>query len=161
MIDLIVDRALGQYQPPVVTGTWRADVVAEHMHRLRYLRARPWLLDAVLERPPIGPATMRILEHTLELLRHHSSSGQAKLEAVGVLSGMIQTYLRNERPGGGVVNAEFVEARTAMFTHAASDGAHPRLAAVLADRAASNTESADAQLARILALVLDGLLPPS
>ncbi len=74
---------------------------------------------------------------------------------------MIQTYLRNERPGGGVLDAEFIEARIAMFTHAASDGAHPRLASVMADMTASNTEPADAQVARILALVLDGLLSDS
>ncbi|MGI8815579.1 MAG: TetR/AcrR family transcriptional regulator C-terminal domain-containing protein [Pseudonocardia sp.] len=89
----MIDTALGKYEPPPATGSWRADVVAEHMHRLRYLRSRPWLVDAVLERPPIGPATIRILEHTLELFSPHSSSGQARLETVGVLSGMIQTYL--------------------------------------------------------------------
>lgn len=161
LIDLMVDSALGQYEPPAVTGAWRADVVAEHMNRLRYLRSRPWLIDAVLERPPIGAAAIRLLEHTLELLRHHPASGQANLEAVGVLSGMIQTYLRNERPGGGVLDAEFVEARTEMFSRAARDGSHPRLAAVLADMAANSAEPSDGQLARVLGLMLDGLLPSS
>lgn len=42
---------------------------------------------------------------------------------------MIQTYPSNERPGGGVLDAEFATA-----------------------------ESADDQLARVLGLVLDGLL---
>lgn len=159
LLDLMVEAALGRYEPPPVTGAWRADVVAEHLHRLHPLRARPWLIDAVLERPPIGPAALRLLEHTLEQLRDHPASGRAKLEAVGTLSGMIQTYLRNERPGG-VLDAEYVAARTEMFTRAAADDAHPRLAAVLAEITATPAEPADDQLARVLGLVLDGLLPP-
>jgi AcrR family transcriptional regulator len=158
LIDLMVDTALGQYEPPAVSGDWRADVVAEHLHRLRYLRSRPWIVDAVQERPHVGPAAIRLLEHTLEQLRHHPCSGQAKLEAVGVLSGMIQTYLRNERPGRGVLDAEFVRVRTELFVRAARDGTHPRLAEVLAEVGAGSGESADDQLARVLGLVLDGLL---
>ncbi len=159
LLDLMVDAALEQYDPPAVSGRWREDLVAEHMHRVRYLRARPWLVDAVLERPPIGPAALRLLEHALEQLRDHPATGQAKLEAVGVLSGMIQTYLRNERPGRGVLDAEFVRARTEMFARAATDDAHPQLATVLAQAATTSTGSADDQLARVLGLMLDGLLP--
>jgi AcrR family transcriptional regulator len=161
LLDLMVDTALGQYEPPATTGSWRADIVAEHLHRLTYLRARPWLADALLERPPTGPAAIRLLEHTLEQVRHHPAAGRAKLEAVGVLSGMIQTYLRNERPGAGVLDPEFVLARAEMFTRAARDGTHPRLAEVLADVAATGTGTADEQLGRVLGLVLDGLLSTS
>jgi len=160
MIDLMVDAALSEYETPAVTGDWRTDIVAEHLHRLRYLRSRPWIVDAVQERPHIGPAAIRLLEHTLEQLRHHPCSGQTKLEAVGVLSGMIQTYLRNERPGKGVLDKEFVRARTELFTRAARDGTHPRLAEVIAEVAGTSDESADDQLARVLGLVLDGLLRP-
>ena len=160
MIDLMVDAALSEYKTPAVIGDWRTDIVAEHLHRLRYLRSRPWIVDAAQERPHIGPAAIRLLEHTLEQLRDHPCSGQAKLEAVGVLSGMIQTYLRNERPGQGVLDKEFARARTQLFTRAARDGTHPRLAEVIAEVAATSHESADDQLARVLGLVLDGLLRP-
>ena len=159
LLDLMVDAAIEKYEPPAPTGRWRDDLVAEHMHRVRYLRSRPWLVDAVLERPPIGPAALWLLEHTLEQLRGHPATGRAKLEAVGVLSGMIQTYLRNERPGGGVLDAEFVQARIEIFARAATDGAHPRLAAVLEQPLPAATESADEQLARVLGLMIDGLLP--
>jgi tetracycline repressor-like protein len=118
-------------------------------------------IDAILQRPPVGPAALRLLEHTLEQLHDHPATGQAKLEAVGVLSGMIQTYLRNERPGGGVLDADFVQTRTEIFARAAADGAHPRLADVLVDAATVNAEPADDQLARVLGLMLDGLLPAS
>lgn len=158
MIDLMVDTAFSEYEPSAVTGDWRTDVVAEHLNRVRFLRSRPWIIDAVQERPHIGPATIRLLEHTLEQLRHLPCPGKAKLEAVGVLSGMIQTYLRNERPGKGVLDTEFVRVRTELFIRAAKDGTHPRLAEVLADMGDDSNESADEQLARVFGLVLDGLL---
>ena len=158
IVDLMVDQALGEYEPPARVGDWRTDVVAEHMHRLRFLRRSPWVIDAILERQPLGPAPIRMLEHTLAQLAGHPAAGQTKLEAVGVLNGMIQTYLRNERPGG-MLDEQLAEARTAMFVRAASDDAHPHLAALFADVATHTPESPDDQLARILGLVLDGLLP--
>jgi AcrR family transcriptional regulator len=159
LLDLMVDTAFSPYRPPRVTGRWREDLVAEVLHRVRYMRARPWLADAVLERPPIGPAALRLLEHTLEQLRDHPAPGTAKLEAIGVLSGLVHTYLHNERPGGGVLDPEFAKGRAEIFVRAAADGAHPRLAAVLAEASAAKPESNDEQFARVVGLMLDGLLP--
>lgn len=161
LLDLMVDTAFSRYRPPRVTGRWREDLVAEVLHRVRYMRARPWLADAVLERPPIGPAVIRLLEHTLEQLRDHPAPGMAKLEAIGVLGGLVQTYLRNERPGGGVLDPEFARSRAEVFVRAAADGAHPRLAAVLAEASTADTGTNDDQFARVVGLMLDGLLPVS
>jgi hypothetical protein len=79
---------------------------------------------------------------------------------------MVQTYLLNQRPGHGVLNPQFVQARTAMLMRAAQDGQHPHLAEVMAELAArappvfgESADESDAQLARVLGLVLDGLLP--
>jgi AcrR family transcriptional regulator len=159
LVDLMVDAAFGPYRPPPLSGRWRDDLVAEVMHRVRYLRARPWLTDAVLERPPTGPAALRLLEHTLEQLRDHPAPGMAKLEAIGVLSGLVHTYLHNERPDGGVLDPEFAKGRAEIFVRAAADGAHPRLAEVLAQASPPNPESNDDQFARVVGLMLDGLLP--
>jgi len=101
-----------------------------------------------------------MLERTLARLAGHPATGPAKLEAVGVLSGLIQTHLRNERPGG-VLDPEFTAAQAALFARAAADGDYPQLAAALADHPAGGAESLDARLGRILGLVLDGLLPDS
>ena len=159
LLDLMIDQALSEYYWPPVTADWRADIVAEHLRRLRYLRSRSWLADAVLIRPPRGPAAIRILERTLARLAGHPAGGTAKLEAVGVLSGLIQSHLRNERPVGGVLDPGFAAAQAALFARAAADGDHPQLAAVLADRRSATAESLDSRLGRILGLVVDGLLP--
>ena len=83
----------------------------------------------------------------------------AKLEAIGVLSGLVHTYLHNERPGGGVLDPEFAAGRAEILLRAAADGAHPRLAEVLAHAPTANSESNDDQFARVVGLMLDGLLP--
>jgi AcrR family transcriptional regulator len=159
LLDLMVDTAFGPYRPPPVTGRWRDDLAAEVLHRVRYMRARPWLADAVLERPPTGPAALRLLEHTLEQLRDHPAPGMAKLEAIGVISGLVHTYLHNERPGGGVLDPEFAKGRAEIFVRAAADGEHPRLAEVLSEASTARPESNDEQFARVVGLMLDGLLP--
>jgi AcrR family transcriptional regulator len=79
LIDLMVDDAFEAYETAPATGHWRADLVAEELHQFRYLRSRPWLLDAVLTRPPIGPAVLRLFEHCLGLLAAHPASGTAKM----------------------------------------------------------------------------------
>jgi AcrR family transcriptional regulator len=157
LVDLMVDRAFERYGPAPRTGDWRADTVAEQLHRLRYLREHPWLLDAVLDRPPVGPAVLAMVEHALGLLADHPAPGPAKMEAIGVLTGLVQTTAQNERPGHGVLDEEFMAAQATILMRAATDGAHPHLAAALAGP--PPTETGDERLARILGHVLDGLLP--
>lgn len=72
---------------------------------------------------------------------------------------MVLMTAQHERPGGGVLDEGFVAAQVAMPQHAAADGSHPHLAAVLSGPVPDTGESGDERLARILGLVLDGLLP--
>lgn len=137
----------------------RADVVAEHLHRLRTLGGRPWLADAILERPPTGPAMIAIVEEVLERLRPAAATPWAKLEALGVLTGLLYTSLRNQRPGG-VLTPEFAAVRMSMLGRAATGGGCPRIAEVVS-QGPSGGESADQRLARIVGLVLDGPLTRS
>jgi hypothetical protein len=43
----MVDAAFGALEPAPPTGSGRADVVADELAFLRFLRARPWLVDAL------------------------------------------------------------------------------------------------------------------
>lgn len=160
LVDLMVDRALGDLAPPPDTGDWRADVVAHNIDVLRYLRGRPWVVDGIVARPPIGPNSVRRVEQTLARLAPCRASGSAKMEAIGVIAGMVQTTAVHERPGqGGALDEEFVAAQMAVLIGAAQDGTHPHLAAVLADPVSGDGETGDDRMARILRQVLDGLLP--
>lgn len=94
------------------------------------------------------------LERTLARLAAHPASGADKMEAYGVLTGLVQTHALQERRGG-VLDDEFVAAQAAFLQNLAGDGRHPHLAAAMAGLRAHTDE----RFARILRLVLDALLP--
>lgn len=160
LVDLMVDRAFADLDPPPDTGDWRADLVEHNIDVLRYLRRRPWVLDGVLARPPSGPNAVRRVENMLARLEPCPASGWAKMEAIGVLAGMVQATAVHERPGrGGAQDEEFVANQTSVLMAAAQDGSHPHLAAVFAAPPPAVVETGDERMARILRLMLDGLLP--
>lgn len=158
LLDLMVDRAFEEMELLDPSGDWRADLVTECMTRLAYLRRRPWVVDGIVARPPIGPGTLRVLEATLTLLAPCPAPGSTKMETIGVVLGMVQTAAVHERPGGGVLDEQFVAAQMSVLVAAASDGRHPHIAEIVADPPA-RTETDDERLARILRVVVDGLLP--
>jgi len=158
LLDLMIDRALRDHTPAPETGDWRADLVADYLGLLRFLRERPWLVDALTQRPGLGPEAVRLFEHSLGRISAHPAPATAKMEALGVLNGLVRTHAQHERHGG-VLRAEFVAAQAALLRLAAADGDHPHLAAALAEAAAEPVESHDDRFGRILTLVLDGLLP--
>jgi AcrR family transcriptional regulator len=161
LLDLMIDQAYAELEPPPVTGDWRSDVVADQLTNVGFLRARPWLVDALWTRPALahaGPNVLRHVEALLERLAAYPAPGWAKMEAVGVLNGMVQTYVHAERRGPLMGEAHLVELG-AHLMRVAADGAHPRLAAAMTDQAPGAAEPPDERLARVFGLVLDGLLP--
>ncbi len=161
LVDLMVDHALSELATAPDTDNWRADVVAHHMAVLAALRRRPWLADAARTRPPSGPNALRLVEGTLARMAGHPGPGSRKMETVGVLFGLVQTYALAERPGGGVLDEEFVAVQAQLLQRAVADGAHPHLAAALAESPPHPGESPDDQLARVFGMILDGMLPGS
>jgi AcrR family transcriptional regulator len=160
LIDLMVDSVYGEFEPAPDTGSWRAGLIADHMRHLQFMRDHPWLLDSILVRPPpTGPNAMRIVEDTLARMAGHPAPGSRKLETVGVLIGMVRTYAVNERPGGGVLDEEFLAVQAQLMQRAMNDGKHPHLTAAITDAAAAGPDSPEEQFARVLGLVLDGMLP--
>ena len=152
--------AVADVPAPPDTGDWRADVVGHNIDLLRHLRERPWVVDGVVARPPIGPHSVRRVEQMLAVLAPCPAPGSAKMEAIGVIAGMVQTTAVHERPGrGGALDEEFVAAQMTVMACAAQDGSHPHLAAVFAEPPPDGGETGDERMARILRLVLDGLLP--
>jgi len=160
LLDLMVDHAFAEYEPVADTGDWRADVVAEFVRLLGFLRARPWLIDITTIRPALGPEVIRFLERTLGRMSAHPASGATKMETYGVLTGLVQTHAQQERRGG-VLDDDFVATQAAFLRHMAFDGDHPHLAAALSESLISVEESLDDRFGRILALVLGALLPQS
>jgi AcrR family transcriptional regulator len=154
----MVDRALGDADPVPSTGDWRADIVAAHVVWLRFLRRRPWLLDAIAAQS-LGSHALRLLEDNLRLVAACQASGSQKLEAITVLGGLVHTIAQQEAAQSRFSSEEHVSAQIELMRRAVSDGSHPHLAAALASPNPHAGESGDDRVARILHRVLDGLLP--
>jgi AcrR family transcriptional regulator len=157
LVDLMIDDVLGRYRPPAITGDPHDDVVTDLMARLRFVREHGWLVDAIEASPRISPARIRLIELSLERLAAHPATPSVKLEAIGVLAGMIDTQARHER-AGGALDPELARDQMALLHRVAGDGAHPHLADALGE--APTPEPPDDRFARVLRRTLEGLLPP-
>jgi AcrR family transcriptional regulator len=158
LIVRMVDRALAEADSMPATGDWRADIVAAHLRWLRYLRRRPWLLDAIAGQSP-GSNALRLMEGNLRLVAPCHASGPEKMEAITVLVGLVHTIAQQESSQGRISDEKHLAAQIDFLRREVSDGSHPHLAAALASPNPHPGESGDERVARILHRVLDGLLP--
>lgn len=159
LLDLMIDQVLQRYQPPAITGEAIADVVAELMNRLRFVRSHPWLIEAIDARPGLSPERIRLIELGLERLASHPGSGPAKMEALTVLTGMLHLQAGYERDGQAM-DPQVVQTQIKLLHRAARDGAHPHLAHALSQDAAPTADEGDDRFAQVLTRILRGLLPP-
>jgi AcrR family transcriptional regulator len=158
LVARMVDRALGEVGPVSATGDWRRDIVASHLGWLRYLRRRPWLLDAIATQS-LGSNALRLMEDNLRLVAPCQASGPEKMEAITVLGGLVHTIAQQESSQETISDEKHLAAQIDSLRRAVSDGSHPHLAAALASPNPHPGESGDERVARILHRVLDGLLP--
>jgi AcrR family transcriptional regulator len=158
LVTRMVDQALGEADPTTATGDWRADIVAANLGWLRYLRRRPWLLDAIAGRS-LGSNALRLLEDNLRLIAPSHASGPEKIEAITMLGGLVHTIAQQESSQERISDRERLAAQVDSLRRAVSDGSHPNLAAALASPNPNPGESNDERVARVLRRVLNGLLP--
>jgi AcrR family transcriptional regulator len=161
LVDLMIDSAYGGLAWPDATGDGRAGLVADEMALLAHLRAHAWLVDALALRPPTahaGPHALARLEHLLGRLAAERAPGWARIEAVDVLDGIVRGQAHAERRGpASPAGGGLAETATRMLWQAKA-GAHPHVTAALAAPPPPSAASADARLATVLRLVLDGVL---
>lgn len=139
----------------------RADLVEVGLEGFRATMAHPWFVDLLAEPSflPIGPAVARLVEHCLSLMADEPLPGPRKMEAIGVLNGMVHLF------AGIVVRQDLPErmaAQAAYLAHAAQDGRHPHLAAVFGSAPAADgpAQTPEQGLGRMLVMILDGILGP-
>lgn len=158
LVDLMIDQALEPYEPISPTGDPYDDVAAEHIHRLRFVRAHPWLVDALDASSNLSPQRIRLIEIGLAMLADHPAPGGVKIEALSVIAGMMIVQLRHER-ASRMLDPEVAQAQVQLLQRAAADGHHPHLGAALGQPPATQ-EDPDERFARLVRRVLEGLLAP-
>jgi AcrR family transcriptional regulator len=103
LISLMIDEVIGEADVPAgPSGNWREDLrqVASNMWELT--QRHPWYAEAAMDRPPITPHGVAMLEYALSIL---DDSGLSIGDRMGILATLSTTVM------GAALNAE-AEART-------------------------------------------------
>ena len=86
LVDALLDRVLGRFQPPPPTGDCNADLRAfAHAHR-RVLTDHAWAVAPIFSRPNPGPSAVAIGDHAFAIL---ARAGLSEDDAVAVFSGIL------------------------------------------------------------------------
>jgi len=148
LLALMVDATLAALPlDRAITDDWLDDMAALVHDQLMLYRRHPWLLEAGLQAGSFGPRSMDYFECCLRLMARSSAPTAAKLEAVGLLTGVVSLFARSAA-------AAFDPA--AAFA-AVNPDAHPHLvAALVAPPSAPRPDLFD----RAVRSILRGLLNP-
>jgi len=156
LLELMLDAATGELdlsQP--VTGDWRTDL-PRLAHQLRSLyRRHPWMLDAAQGQTPLTPNSVAFLEYALAAMAGLQVSGELKMEAIGMLNGVVALVTRLELASRSTTQA-WQAAQVEYLTTVVSNGRHPHLAAAFQTSTPINNsvDLLDKTLLRVLAGVL-------
>lgn len=157
LLELMLDAASSEIDlSRPVTGDWRADLCGL-AHQLRALyRRHPWMLDLIQGQSPLTPNGVALLEYALSAMAGVEVSGELKMEAIGLLNGVVALLTQLELAAGRTTQ-EWQAAQVEYLTAVVSQGRHPHLAAAFASSTPSNVEGdlLDRLLLRVLSGVLD------
>ncbi|AKU15888.1 TetR/AcrR family transcriptional regulator [Luteipulveratus mongoliensis] len=161
LVELMIDEAYAAFDltsPP--TGDWLADLLELARQSRRILLDRPWIIDVVATRTPMGPRVVAYLDHALGLLADIDVPAATRLEAVAILSATVRLLVHEEaqrdkpHPGAALQQA----GRTGYLMRTAAAGEHPHLARALSEVSGMSPDEPAVQFDRIVRRVLVGLL---
>jgi AcrR family transcriptional regulator len=175
LLELMIDQVNGEFSfrhPADPAGPVNRTAVATddgwmtgllslaRQSRAIYLR-HPWLIEATGSPSRLGPNTVRYLEQALAVMAPLNLSGRTKLEAVGMLNGVVRLLTQNEldQLQAGATVTEWQRSLAGYLTHVVESGGHPHLAAALtAPPADLEPDSSLDLFDRTVTRVLSGLL---
>jgi AcrR family transcriptional regulator len=86
LVDALLDRVLGCFEPEAPTRDWAADLRRFARAHRRVLVAHPWAVAPIFTRPNPGPSAVRIGEHAFAIL---ARAGFSDDDAVAAFSGIL------------------------------------------------------------------------
>jgi AcrR family transcriptional regulator len=153
LLDLMCDFTVAEFTFPAPTGEWLADLVGIGRQARTIMRRHPWLVTLVMTRPTLGPNSLAVLQHFLDILALHPAEITAKLEAFAMLNSVTAAFAQHELAGGSALQQRNV----AYLAHAVTAGEYPRLAQLLAQAPTDPADPED-RYDGILSRILAGLL---
>lgn len=86
LVDALLDRVLGRFEPPPATDEWAEDLRGFARAHRRLLVTHPWAVAPLFSQPNPGMSSVRIGELCLRILRR---GGFSNARAVAAFSGII------------------------------------------------------------------------
>jgi AcrR family transcriptional regulator len=181
LVELMADQVYGEFSYPAPSGQAAADLLALAQQARGLYHRHPWLLDVPAAGDLPGPNAVAFIEHALAALARVDLTGPAKLETVGLFSGVVRLFAQTEigQQRAGQDTAQWQGSLAGYLLQIAAAGQHPHLAAALADHPEGTADRpggadrADGQAGgggsagpeplfdRAMTRILTGLLPPS
>ena len=167
LVQLMADLVYGEFSFPAV-GSGSGDPVPGLLELARQglaiYRRHPWLLDVPATGDLPGPNALAFIEAALAALAGSGLTGPAKLETVGLFSGVVRLFAQTEigQQRAGQDAARWQRSLAGYLVEVAAAGRHPCLAAALADQGAavSDAGAGEAAFDRAMTRILNGLLQP-
>jgi AcrR family transcriptional regulator len=147
LLDLMVDTMMATFEHTPEPGASPVDELVRIAGATRALyRENPWLMDVRPAHSAPGPHTLAWFEHCLVAMAPLALPGPSKMEAIGVLNGVVMLFARSETSPSG------------YDLSAATPQLHPYLIGVLTGGSPSAPRGD--LFERTVRAVLTGLLAP-
>ena len=169
LVQLMADQVYGEFSfSEPGTGHPVPDLLELARQGIGIYRRHPWLLDVPATGNLPGPNAVAFIERSLAALAGADLTGPAKLETVGLFSGVVRLFAQTEigQQRGGPQIAQWQESLARYLWDLAAAGHHPHLAAALAEQPAADEPAADLvgderTFDRAMTRILNGLLQPA
>jgi len=169
LVQLMADQVYGEFSfSEPSAGHLVPDLLELARQGLAMYRRHPWLLDVPATGTLPGPNAVAFIERSLAALAGADLTGPAKLETVGLFSGVVRLFAQTEigQQRAGQETAQWQESLARYLWDLAADGQHPHLAAALADPPAAadpaaRPDAGEAAFERAMTRILNGLLQPA
>ncbi|MFI2434032.1 TetR/AcrR family transcriptional regulator [Streptomyces sp. NPDC018693] len=164
LYELMVDAVSGEHELWEPTGDWRADMLRVGRRTRELMHRHPWLPRLMSPVYGFSPNALRYLEHCLACMDPLDLSYGMKMQLLGMLNGVVTTYVSNELATAERARAlpwsaeEEHAARIAYLGSQVASGAYPRMAAAFAED--PGPIDLEAVFETALHKVLDGFVRP-
>ena len=169
LVQLMADQVYGEFSfSEPSTGHPVPELLELARQGLAIYRRHPWLLDVTATGNLPGPNAVAFIERSLAALAGADLTGPAKLETVGLFSGVVRLFAQTEigQQRAGQETAQWQESLARYLWDLAAAGHHPHLAAALAEQPVASEPAGDLvgdepTFERAMTRILNGLLQPA
>lgn len=170
LVQLMADQVYGEFSlSDNSSGHPVPDLLELARQGLAVYRRHPWLLDVPATGNLPGPNAVAFIERSLAALAGTDLTGPAKLETVGLFSGVVRLFAQTEigQRRAGQETAQWQESLALHLLELVAAGQYPHLAAALAEQPAPREPAAtdlvgdEPAFDRAMTRILNGLLQPT